>query len=169
MRILSFAGVTPRIALDVFIAEGAVIVGDVTIGEGSSIWFNTVLRGDVAPIRIGRRCNVQDNVTIHADEGYPTILADEVSVGHGAVLHGAVVEPQALVGIKSVVLNGSHIGRGSIVGAGAVIPPGTRIPALSLAIGVPGKVVRQLSDVEGPTEGSARAERYFQLAKRYRL
>jgi carbonic anhydrase/acetyltransferase-like protein (isoleucine patch superfamily) len=168
VTILSFGGVTPRIAPGVFIAVGAVIVGDVTIGEGSSIWFNSVLRGDIAPIEIGRRCNIQDNVTIHADVGYPTVLADDVSVGHGAILHGATVEQRALLGTGSIVLNGSSIGQGSVIAAGAVLPPGTVVPPLSLVVGVPGKVVRQLSESEGPTEGAARAQRYVQLASKYR-
>ncbi len=126
-----------------YIAPGAVVVDDVTIGAKSSIWFNAVLRGDTAPIRVGRQTNVQDVCVLHADEGFPCVLGDRVSVGHGAIVHGATVEEDVLIGMRAVVMNGAFIGAGSIIGVGAVVTEGTRIPAGSIVLGVPGKIVRQ--------------------------
>lgn len=130
-----------RIAETSWVAPGVVIVGDVTLGADSSVWFASVLRADTAAITIGSRTNIQEGTVIHVDEGRPCTIGDEVSVGHRAVLHGCVIEDAALVGIGAIVLNGARVGRGSVIGAGAVIPEGLTIPAASLVVGVPGKII----------------------------
>lgn len=129
-----------------WIAPTATVVGEVYLGPQSSIWFGAVLRGDVEPIRIGQQTNVQDLSCLHADPGKPCILGDRVTVGHRAVVHGATVEDECLIGIGAVVLNEAVIGRHSIVGAGAVVTEGKIIPPRSLVLGMPGKVVRELTD-----------------------
>jgi carbonic anhydrase/acetyltransferase-like protein (isoleucine patch superfamily) len=129
-----------------FVAPNATVVGDVVIDEDSSVWFGAVLRGDVDKISIGKRSNVQDLAVIHCDPGYPCSIGDEVTVGHAAVVHGATIESNVLIGIRAVVLNGAHIGEGSIIGAGAVVTEGAQIPPGSLVVGVPGKVLRPTSD-----------------------
>ena len=127
--ILAFNGKTPAIGANVFIAPTAMVIGDVTIGDGSSIWYGTVLRGDMAPIRIGAETNIQDLTMVHTDYGHPAILGDRVSVGHRAVVHGCRVDDEALVGIGAVVLNGAVVGRGSVVAAGAVVREGQQVTA----------------------------------------
>ena len=124
----------------VFVAEGARLIGDVTIGAESSVWFNAVLRGDREAIRIGRQTNVQDLCMLHADPGIPCTLGDRVSVGHAAIVHGATVEDDVLIGMRAVVMNRARIGAGSIIGVGAVVTEDTEIPPGSVVIGVPGKV-----------------------------
>lgn len=136
-------GRAPQIAVDAFIALGVVAVGRVTVGARSSVWYGSVLRGDDEEIVIGEECNVQDLSMLHADPGYPAALGDRVSVGHRAIVHGAVVESDTLIGMGAIVLNGACIGSGSVVAAGAVITPGTEIPPNSLAAGIPAKVVRE--------------------------
>jgi carbonic anhydrase/acetyltransferase-like protein (isoleucine patch superfamily) len=136
--ILPFNGKTPTIGAGVFIAPTAVIIGDVTIGDGSSIWYGTVLRGDMAPIRIGAQTNLQDLTMVHTDYGHPAIVGDRVSVGHRAVVHGCRVEDEALVGIGAVVLNGAVVGRGSVVREGQEIPPGV------LVAGIPAVIKRKI-------------------------
>lgn len=131
-----------QIAPGVWIAPGAVVLGDVTIGEASSVWFNAVVRGDTEQIVIGRQTNVQDLCMLHADPGQPCQLGDRVTLGHGAIVHGAIVEDDCLIGMRAVVMNGARIGAGSIVGVGAVVTEGTLIPPRSLVLGLPGKVVR---------------------------
>jgi carbonic anhydrase/acetyltransferase-like protein (isoleucine patch superfamily) len=145
----SFGASVPRIHRDAWIAPGAVVVGDVEIGAGSSLWYGVVARGDVHSIRIGARTNVQDNSVIHVTQGrYACILGDEITVGHRAVVHGCTVGDGALVGIGAVVLDGARVGDGALVGAGCLVPPGLEIPARSLVVGVPGRVIRTLSDEE---------------------
>lgn len=150
-----------------WIAAGAVVVGDVSIGEDSSIWFNAVLRGDTDPIRIGRRTNIQDGCILHADPGFPCTIGDGVTVGHGAIVHGATVENDVLIGMRAVVMNGARIGSGSIIGTGAVVTEGSQIPACSLVLGLPGKVMRQTTDEEISRIQSA-AERYVIRTSSYR-
>jgi carbonic anhydrase/acetyltransferase-like protein (isoleucine patch superfamily) len=145
----SFGGKSPRLGERVLVAEGAVIVGDVEIGEDSSIWFNTVVRGDVEAVRIGARTNVQDLSVIHvASNGWPTHIGDGVTIGHRAVLHGCTVGNHCLIGIGAVLLDGAEIGDEAMVGANALVTSGTKIPPRMLALGTPAKVVRPLSDAE---------------------
>ncbi len=130
-------------------APGAVVVGDVEIGPDASIWYGTVVRGDVHHVRIGARSNVQDNCVLHVTKGrFACEVGEEVTVGHRAVVHGCTVGDGALVGIGAVVLDGAHVGDGALVGAGAVVAPGVRIEAGGLAVGVPARVVRQVTEEE---------------------
>ena len=128
-----------------FIAAGAVVLGDVTVDEEASIWFNAVVRGDSEAVRIGRRTNIQDGAILHADPGFPCQIGDNVTVGHAAIVHGATVADDVLIGMRAVVLNGAQIGRHSIIGAGAVVPEGMVVPPCSLVLGMPGKVKRELA------------------------
>jgi len=147
--ILGFRGVHPQIHPTAFVAEGAQVIGDVYLGNESSIWFNAVVRGDMYYIRIGNRTNVQDNSVIHTRTGsHPTILEDEVTVGHSVTLHGCYVERGSLIGIGSILLDDVRIGAQSLVAAGSLVSPGTIIPARSLVMGVPARVKRQLTDEE---------------------
>ena len=141
---LAHKGITPRLHPSVFVAEGARVIGDVEIGEDSSVWFNAVIRGDILPIRIGRRTNIQDGCILHTKEGFPLAVGDEVTFGHGVTAHGCTIGDLCLLGIGCVVLDGAVIGKGSVIGAGAVVPPGTIVPPHSLVMGVPGKVVKDL-------------------------
>ncbi|KGA96382.1 transferase [Alkalihalobacillus alcalophilus ATCC 27647 = CGMCC 1.3604] len=144
--IYRYRGTKPTIDESVFIAPGCHVIGDVTIGKESSIWFNTVIRGDEAPIRIGDRCNIQENSTVHNYEGFPTILEDEVSIGHNVILHGCTIRTGALIGMGATVLDGAEIGESAFIGANALIPPGKKIPPRTMVMGSPGKVVRELTD-----------------------
>lgn len=132
----------------VYLAQGAIVVGDVTFDEEASVWFNAVIRGDCSPIRIGRGTNIQDGCVLHADPGFPCTLGEGVTVGHGAVVHGATVGNNVVVGMKSVVQNGAKIGDNCIIAVGAVVTEGAEIPAGSLVMGLPAKVKRPLSEPE---------------------
>jgi carbonic anhydrase/acetyltransferase-like protein (isoleucine patch superfamily) len=125
--------------------EQCVIVGDVTIGADSSIWFGAVIRGDVAPVTIGRRVNVQDNAVIHCDSGIPNQIEDDVTISHGAIVHGKHVGAGSLIGMGAKVLGQTVIGRGCLVAAGAVVPPGMQVPDGMLVMGVPGKIARPVN------------------------
>jgi carbonic anhydrase/acetyltransferase-like protein (isoleucine patch superfamily) len=131
-----------------FIAHNATVVGDVSIGEESSIWFNAVVRGDVAPIRIGKRVNVQDNATVHCDTDVPNIIEDEVTIGHGAIVHGTHVGAGTLIGMGATLLSRTRIGKGCLIAAGAVVPPDLEVPDGMVVMGVPGKIVRPVKDDE---------------------
>lgn len=154
------------VAPSAWIAPTATVRGDVYIHANASVWFGTVIRGDSAPIHIGEGSNVQDLCCLHADPGFPCKIGDRVTIGHGAIVHGATVENDALIGIGATVLNGAKIGSGSIVGAGALVPEGKYIPPGSLAVGVPAKVIRSLTpeDQERIVHGS---EHYIELSRRY--
>jgi gamma-carbonic anhydrase len=144
-----FRGVSPQISESAYVDVSAQVIGDVHLGEQSSIWCNAVLRGDMFYIRIGDRSNVQDNSVIHTRTGsHPTILEDEVTVGHSVTLHGCYVEHGALIGIGSIVLDDARVGAQSLVAAGSLISPGTVIPARSLVMGVPARVKRPLTEEE---------------------
>lgn len=149
---------------ETFIADNATIVGDVTLGEGVSVWYGTVIRGDVAPITIGRNTNVQDLCMIHPQHDEDVNVGAEVTVGHAAVIHCRTVEDRCLIGIKAILLPGSVIGEGSVVAAGALVPQGMIIPPRSLVVGMPGKIVRSVSDEEyaGLIDS---AERYLGYAR----
>ncbi len=129
-----------------FLAHNASVVGDVSLGEGSSVWFNAVIRGDVAPIEIGRRVNVQDGVVIHCDTDVPNVIEDDVTIGHRAVVHGTFVGRGSLIGMGAVLLSRTRIGRECLVAAGAVVPPDLVVPDRTLVVGVPGRVARPLGD-----------------------
>jgi len=140
--------IKPRIGKGTYIAPTAVIIGDVEIAEGVSVWDGAVIRGDVSYIKIGKNSNVQDNCVIHVDHNEPAIIGENVTVGHMAVVHGAKIGNNVLVGIHAVVLSGAEIGEGSVIGAGAVVTPETKIPPKSLVLGIPGKVVKQGDDIK---------------------
>lgn len=148
------------------IFPGAHIIGDVEIGENVSIWYNAVLRGDVSLIKIGKNSNVQDNCVVHGSKDCPTIIKDNVSVGHGAVVHGCKIEDNVIIGMNSTVLNNAHIGKNSIVGAGAVVSEGKTFPDNSLILGIPAKAVKTLSGelLDSIKENS---EEYVKLSKSY--
>lgn len=144
--IYPFKGKTPNIDPSVFIADYATVTGDVTIGAETTIWFNTVIRGDVSPTIIGKRVSVQDLCCLHQSPKYPLIIEDEVTVGHQVTLHSCTIRKKALIGMGSIVLDGAEIGEGAFIGAGSLVPPGKVIPPNSLALGRPAKVVRELND-----------------------
>jgi carbonic anhydrase/acetyltransferase-like protein (isoleucine patch superfamily) len=165
--IRSFAGKTPDIGRGVFLAETCSVIGDVVIGEESSIWYGTVVRGDVMPIRIGARTSIQDNTVIHVTSDFlGTIIGSDCTVGHAAIIHACTVEDFCLIGMGSILLDGAVIGRGSLVGAGALVTPGTNIPPGSLVVGSPARVKRPLDDKEREqiTYG---AHHYVELTRRY--
>lgn len=144
-----FKGISPSIDPSAYVDCSAQVIGDVHIGPESSVWMNVVIRGDVNGIRIGRRTNIQDLTMVHVMRGvHPTVIGDEVTVAHSAVVHGATIEDRVLVGMAAVLLNGVHIEPDCIVAAGTLLTEGTRIPARSLVMGRPGKVKRQLTDDE---------------------
>lgn len=136
----------PKVDRSVFVAPGAHIIGDVEIEEESSIWFNAVLRGDEAPIRIGKRTSIQDNSTCHLYEGFPLTVGDEVTVGHNVVLHGCTIGNRSIVGMGSTILDGAKIEEECIIGANSLVPPGKTYPPRSLIIGSPAKVIRELNE-----------------------
>lgn len=137
---------SPDFSQAAFIAGNAVVMGSVNIAAGVSIWYGAVVRGDVEQIEIGECTNIQDGAILHGDVGFPTIIEDHVTVGHRAVVHSAYIEHGSLIGIGAVILNGVRVGAGSIIGAGAVVTK--NVPPLSLVVGIPGKVLRQVTDVE---------------------
>jgi gamma-carbonic anhydrase len=144
--ILPFQGKYPKVDPTAFIVENALIIGDVEIGVGTNIWFYAVVRGDTNSIRIGSKCSIQDACVIHVGDKHPTILEDEVSLAHRAVVHGCRIKRRSLVGIGAIVLNGAEIGEESVVGAGSLVAPQTIIPPRTLALGVPAKPVRSLRE-----------------------
>jgi carbonic anhydrase/acetyltransferase-like protein (isoleucine patch superfamily) len=144
-----FQNLAPRIHESAFIAENAVVIGDVEIGADSSVWYGSILRGDVNYIRIGARTNIQDACVLHVSaRTHPTVLEDEVTLGHRVTLHGCYVETGCLIGIGAIVMDGARVGRNSLVGAGSLVTPNTVIPPRSLVIGSPARVKRELTDAE---------------------
>ena len=129
-----------------FIASSADVMGDVSLGEDASVWYHAVLRGDIGPIAVGPRSNIQDLTMVHVDEGVPCTIGADVGVGHRCILHGCTIEDGCLIGMGSVLLNNVHVGAGSVIGAGAVVPEGMRIPRGSLVLGVPAKVIRPVDE-----------------------
>ena len=147
--ILPYLDKTPQIHPTVYVSDNVTVIGDVEIGEDSSVWFGSVVRGDVNYIRIGAKTNIQDHTIIHVNSGtHPTILEDEITVGHRVTLHGCYVESGCLVGIASTVLDGVRIGRNSLVAAGSLVTPNTQIPPRSLVMGSPARVKRELTNEE---------------------
>ena len=167
MPVFSLDGVAPTIHPSAWVAPTAVVIGNVTIEEGASIWFNAVLRGDNEPMRIGARCNVQDGCVLHSDPGFPLTLEADVTLGHAAIVHGCRIGAGSLIGMGATVLNGVEIGEGALVGANALIPEGKTIPAGAMALGAPAKVVKDLSDSQ-QQRLKATAAHYVRNADRFR-
>ena len=171
MTLLRLGGKAPRVDASAFVASGATLIGDVEIGSEASIWYNCVLRGDVNAIRIGARTNIQDGSVIHVDSprpghdaGYPTIIGEEVLIGHLAMVHGCILHDRAFVGLGAIVMDGCEVESGAMLAAGALLTPGRRIPAGQLWAGRPAKFIRDLSeeDLAGQQAGVAH---YVALAK----
>ena len=167
MPILPYKGVMPTIEENVFIAPGAMVIGDVTIREGASVWYNAVIRADTAPIVIGRRTNIQDNCTLHVDPGAPLTIGDECTIGHGAIVHGATLGDQVLVGMKAVVLNHAQIGSRTIIGACTLVGEHKDIPEGVLMLGIPAKYARELTKAELENLVTS-AEEYYERAQNHK-
>ena len=166
-NIVTVEGKSPHIEPSVFVAPNAVVIGDVTIGASSSVWFGCVLRGDVGFIRIGRRTNVQDLSCVHMTHGISDVtVGDDVTVGHRVVLHGCTVEDGALIGMGSLLLDGVVVGAESLIAAGSLLPPRMKVPPRSFVVGSPAKILRQVEDEE-LTMGRAGAAHYVEKAKVY--
>jgi carbonic anhydrase/acetyltransferase-like protein (isoleucine patch superfamily) len=165
--ILPFGDKRPVIAPDVFVAPNAVIIGDVEIGAGSSVWFGCVLRGDIGPIRIGERTNLQEGVIVHLDEGAPTVVGNDVTIGHGAIIHGVRIGDGAQIGMGAIILSHAVIGEASMIAAGAVVAERAEIPAGCVAMGIPAKVRREVTDEER-RELLGRAAAYSARGARFR-
>ncbi len=155
-----------KIHPSVFIAETATVIGDVTIGRDSSVWFSAVVRGDSAPIMISEGTNIQDNAVIHVAAGMPAVVGAHVTIGHGAIVHAATVDDNVLIGMGAIILSGAFIGAFSIIGAGAVVAEGVEIPPSSVVMGIPGRVVRKVRDKE-VFMIEEDAQRYIERARNY--
>ena len=164
--IKTFRGKKPSIAPDAFVAENATVIGDVKLGQKASVWYGAVLRGDSDSIRIGDKTNIQDNAVIHVDPGFPVTIGKACIVGHLALVHGAIIENNVLVGMHSTILNGAHIGEFSIIGANALVTANTIIPPNSLVLGSPAKVVKQLTNKQ-IEHIKKNAEAYVSLSRDY--
>jgi len=162
----SYRGINPSINEKAFVAGGTILVGDITLGEYSSLWYGTIARADVDRIVIGSCTNIQDGCLIHCSRGFPTIIGDYISVGHGAVLHGCKIENNCLIGMGAVIMDGAEVGEYSIIGAGALITPGKKIAPGSVVMGSPGRVVRSTTDRE-KEEIKERADEYVKLAREH--
>ncbi len=168
MHVLPYRGVWPSVSETAFVAPGVSLIGDISVGEESSIWFGATLRGDVQPIRIGDRTSIQDGSVVHATDGWvPTFVGDDCVVGHGVILHGCTIGNRVLVGMGAIIMDDAKIGDDCVIGAGALITARTEIPAGSMVLGSPGKVRRPLSDTEKASIllGSAH---YVRKTKEYR-
>lgn len=165
--VLPYDGTSPTIDPGAWLAPNATVIGNATVEAGASIFYGAVVRADMDRIVLGAGSNLQDNVVVHTDYGFPTLIGSGVSVGHAAVVHGCTVEDDCLIGMHATVLNGARVGAGSLVAAGTVVLEGTVIPPRSLVAGVPGKVRRQLSDTEYDRV-VANAQIYLDLAGRHR-
>lgn len=165
-NIISYKGVAPQINLSAYISEGVAIIGDVKIEEGANIWFNSVLRGDIEKIYVGKYTNIQDNCTVHVMGDCPALIGEYVTVGHGAIVHGCTVENNCLIGMGAVLLGYCKIGENSIVAAGSVVTEGKIIPPNSMVMGIPGRVVRQLTKKEIEDIRKS-AMHYYDIAQEY--
>ncbi|MFF7651516.1 gamma carbonic anhydrase family protein [Streptomyces sp. NPDC007983] len=165
--IAGVGGKEPKVDPEAFTAPTSVVIGDVSVAAGASVWYHAVLRGDAESISVGAHSNIQDNCTVHADPGFPATVGERVTVGHNAVLHGCTVEDDVLVGMGATVLNGAHIGAGSLIAAQALVPQGMRVPPGSLVAGVPAKVRRELTEEERE-HVRLNAEGYVELARHHR-
>ena len=167
MAIYELDGVAPQVAASAWVADSAQVIGDVVLGEGASVWFGTVVRGDADRITIGAGTNVQDASVLHADIGVPLVIGNNVTVGHQVMLHGCTIGDESLIGIGAVVLNGAKIGKHCLVGAGALVTEGKEFPDGSMIIGSPAKAVRELTpeQIEGLRQS---AQHYIDNARRFR-
>ncbi len=166
--ILPYGGFTPRLGRDVFVAPNATLIGDVELGDEASVWFSAVLRGDIGSIRVGARTNVQDLACLHLTDGVSvTIIGEDVTIGHGAILHGCTIGDRCLIGMGSVILDNAVIGEGSLVAAGTLVPPRMVVPPRSLVRGRPAKVLREVTEGEGRL-GIDGAVHYVAHARTYR-
>jgi len=162
-RLNTFLRRTPRLGPGVYIARGAVVIGDVSLGDHSSVWYNAVLRGDINRIEVGHHTNIQDNAVIHLADDFPCIIGNYVTVGHSAIVHACTVGDETLVGMGATILDGARIGQQCIIGANALVTQGTEIPDGSLVLGSPGRVMRSLSTEERATLKSW-ADKYVENA-----
>jgi gamma-carbonic anhydrase len=165
--IRGYDGKRPQLGRGVFLAQTCAVIGDVVIGDESSIWYGTVLRGDVMPIRVGARTSIQDNTVVHVTSGFSgTTIGSDCTIGHAAIIHACTIEDFCLIGMGSIILDGARVGRGSLVGAGALVTPGTDIPPGSLVLGSPARVKRTVDDKEREQIAFG-ATHYVELARRY--
>jgi carbonic anhydrase/acetyltransferase-like protein (isoleucine patch superfamily) len=165
MPVYAYKGTVPKLGADVYVAPDATIIGDVVLGDASSVWFGVVIRGDVFPIRVGARTNIQDNAVVHVTgDRAATTIGDDVTIGHLALIHGCTIGSRCLIGMGSIVLDGAVVEDECFVGAGALVTPGTRIPSRSLVMGRPARVVRPLDDADLVEIASASAQ-YVQNAR----
>lgn len=165
--LVPFEGSTPELGADTFVAPGCVLIGRVRLHEGASVWYGSVLRGDNDAIVLGSDVNVQDGCILHTDAGRPLLLGDRTSLGHGAIVHGAEVDADVLIGMRAVVLNGASIGRHALVAAGALVRPGQEVPARTMVAGVPARIVREVTDEDiAMIEGTSAS--YREKARRHR-
>jgi len=163
-----FKGVYPKLGRGVYLADTARVIGDVEIGEDASIWFGSVLRGDVGSIRVGARSNIQDLSMLHMSRGISnTVIGEDVTVGHGVIIHGAIIGDGALIGMGAILLDNCEIGEEALIAAGTVVTAGTKIPKRSLVLGQPGRVMRALDESEAQ-QGRMLAARYVEVAKSHR-
>ena len=165
--IKGFEGVMPEIDESVFVADSADVIGDVNIGKNSSVWYGTVLRADDNHITVGENTNIQDGSVVHISEGYPTVIGDNVTIGHKSIIHGCEIGNNTLIGMGSIVLDGAKIGEFTLLGAGSLVPPGKEIPSGVLAMGSPAKVIRELSEQEKENLTKS-ALKYVKLANNHK-
>jgi len=163
----SYRGVSPQIASTAYVDPGAHVIGDVVIGERSSVWPTATMRGDIDPIRVGDDTNIQEGAVVHTDHGFPTTIGNRISVGHSAVLHGCTIEDDALIGIGAIILNGARIGKGAVVAAGSLVTEGMEVPAETLVMGTPAKPRRAVT-AEEQTRFRSGVEGYVERAATYR-
>jgi len=165
--IKQFERIKPKLGRDVYISESAAVIGDVILGNEVNIWFGAVLRGDMHYIKVGSRSNIQDNAVVHVTTAVsPTTIGSNVTVGHGAIIHGCTIEDNCMIGMGSVVMDDAVVGAGSLIGAGALVPPNMKIQPKSLVVGMPGKVVREVTDEEYQMIID-RPQEYIDLAEQY--
>ncbi|MEW5693181.1 MAG: gamma carbonic anhydrase family protein [Candidatus Hydrogenedentota bacterium] len=166
--LISYKGKEPRLGTNVFIADTARVIGDVEIGDNSSIWYGAIIRGDVGYIRIGKNTNIQDNSVIHIYEHLPVLIGDEVTIGHNVVLHGCIIQSRVIIGIGAIVLDEAEVSEDCIIAAGSVVTPGTKVQGGTLYMGVPARMKRKLTDKEIAHIRESAAG-YIGLARGYRV
>lgn len=165
-QLIGYQGVLPEVVGGVFIADGARVIGDVTLQKGANVWFNSVLRGDIAPIRVGKFTNLQDNVTVHVMSHEPTVIGDYVTVGHGAIIHCSKVGDNCLIGMGAILLGYVEIGENCVIGAGTLLTQHRKIPAKSMVYGNPARIVRTLRSDEIEAVHQSALD-YFDIAQKY--